>query len=144
MSKLLHKSMLDFPYLFSEIDRDNFHCPVGWDDIVYNLTKELHSIYPDLKVVQVKEKFAGLRYYIEPVPPELRNHIYDIIGKAEEEAYTTCMWCGSKEAKQGDIGNWIVTACDKCMEEKQAERKQQDEEWEARKKELMNKVYKTY
>lgn len=39
-------------------------CSKGWYPLLIALDEELNAIFPDYQVHQVKEKFAGLRYYI--------------------------------------------------------------------------------
>lgn len=54
-----------FPHLFRDIDRFNFAVGEGWKEIVTSLCEKLDALrLPDLKVVQVKEKFGGLRFYV--------------------------------------------------------------------------------
>jgi hypothetical protein len=60
--------------------------------------------------VQVKEKFGGLRYYIESGS----DAIHDLIDKAEDESFRTCEQCGKPGGLRG--GGWVSTTCDKCWE----------------------------
>ena len=66
----------------------------------------------DFRIVQVKEKFGGLRVYTNYGTDE----IYDIINEMEEEACRTCELCGSPEGKLREE-MWLAVRCDKCYEE---------------------------
>ena len=39
----------------------------GWYLIVADCDRDLTAINPDYQILQIKEKFGGLRYYIKPV-----------------------------------------------------------------------------
>ncbi len=88
----------------------------GWYDIIHDLSQKIvdHCQENDFeipKVFQVKEKFAGLRFYLENYPDE---KIREFIDQAEQESRETCEVCGS-EGKKRD-GSWIKTLCDKHAE----------------------------
>jgi hypothetical protein len=89
-------------------------CGKGWYDIITALDADLREIYPDYRVVQVKEKFGTLRYYIDGVPNELFDAIYARIGQAERESSITCETCSGP----GELRNngWLKTLCDTCQE----------------------------
>lgn len=85
-------------------------CPVGWEDLVEKLHQDIYVIKPDYKIDQIKEKFGGLRYYIDTYD---NDEIQRLIEEAEEKSYTICMYCGSGE---GIIrkDNWIEVSCYEC------------------------------
>ena len=60
------------------------------------------------ELCQVKEKFGGLRFYINGASKEC----HDIISKYEKLSYETCERCGNP-GKPNDTG-WITTLCDEC------------------------------
>jgi hypothetical protein len=78
----------------------------GWYSIIDRLVADLLELGWDGRVLQVKEKFGGLRFYIEQTTEVLHNRI----DKAKDEAYRTCEVCG----KPGFLRNngWIETRCD--------------------------------
>jgi len=84
-----------------------FDCPIGWVDIVDRCFTDLAQVGFTGIVTQVKEKFGGLRVYLGPVPPEIKEEVYKIITKAEEEAYEVCIECGMPGKKDG-----VYTLCD--------------------------------
>jgi len=63
-------------------------------------------------VVQVKEKFGGLRFYVTPAT----HKIFDRIHEVEEESFHICEVCG----KPGKLRNkipWWQTLCDTHLQE---------------------------
>lgn len=65
--------------------------------------------YP--RVVQVKEKFATLRYYMSASTDKME----DMIREAEQESAVTCEECGQPGVCRS--GGWLKTLCDKCATE---------------------------
>lgn len=107
----------DFPKLYSgRYDPINqnlmgfgFECEDGWVDILYNLSKKITEIYPEVKATQVKEKFGTLRFYIEGAPQE----VYDEIDKAEILSSKICELCG-KAGSMHHRGTWLKALCTEC------------------------------
>jgi hypothetical protein len=66
----------------------------------------------ELQVVaaQVKEKFGGLRFYVD----NGNDRIYGLISMAESMSYRICEDCGNP-GKSGGRG-WIRTLCDPCRD----------------------------
>lgn len=101
-------------YSYTELD----YMEPGWrrafgEEMCEELRNELlkyNSLY-DMRIVQIKEKFGGLRFYVGNVPSE--SKIYDIIHKYENLSYKICTECG-RPAHQYSNG-WIYTLCDKCI-----------------------------
>jgi len=93
-----------------------FECGDGWLKIIDNLSAEVTAI--DEKngsktiATQVKEKFGGLRFYIESGS----DAIFDLIDKAEDESFRTCETCGEPGTTRDD--GWVSTECDKCWDKK--------------------------
>jgi hypothetical protein len=75
----------------------------GWADIIKRLWEHKTDA---IKVVQVKEKFAGLRVYTSNSTPEFEA----MIEKAEEESFQTCEVCGAPGCVRA--GGWILTLCE--------------------------------
>ena len=74
----------------------------------------------DLRIMQIKEKFGGLRFYIEGEPEESR--VDAIINKYERMSERICGICG-KPARYLSQG-WIYPWCEDCKNdfEKQSKR----------------------
>ena len=61
------------------------------------------------RIVQLKEKFGGIRLYSNFASDEL----YDIIDKYEQISYKTCGVCGKPATKISK--GWIYPYCDNCI-----------------------------
>jgi hypothetical protein len=59
--------------------------------------------------VQVKEKFGGLRFYMDTYTDEDRA----LIQAAEDESRSTCEECGAPGTTQSR-GGWLLTLCPTC------------------------------
>jgi hypothetical protein len=103
----------------------------GWHDILNELSpvveREFKKIQEETgdvpEVLQIKEKFGGLRYYVSHSSDELDGAIRD----AEHRSFRTCEFCG----EPGQIGRlgarrsdpnpkkwgWAKTMCEKCEDE---------------------------
>ena len=55
---------------------------------------------------QVKEKFGGLRFYVDGGD----DWVYGAISMAESMSYRTCEVCGAPGVTRGE--GWIRTTCD--------------------------------
>jgi hypothetical protein len=89
----------------------------GWEPIVFELSRKIKELDKNkkVKVLQVKEKFGGLRYYMDFYSDEMNK----LISAAEKECYDTCEHCGTKEdVTTESINNWVKTLCKKCNEER--------------------------
>ncbi len=94
-------------------DAGFFELGEGWYGLIKNLIDELLQLGWDKRVQQVKEKFGGLRFYIEN--PPVGGH--EAISRYEKLSYSTCEKCG----KEGILraGGLIRTLCDEHSEGKE-------------------------
>jgi hypothetical protein len=77
-------------------------------------------------IMQVKEKFGGLRLYIsvdeEGLDPvryqELADQAQSLRRSAEDLSYKTCEWCGKLGSSGTDGGFWTLTLCGGCKDER--------------------------
>ena len=80
----------------------------GWA----NLVREAFENKPEnIKIVQVKEKFGGLRIYTDYHIEEFENLLQDI----ERRSFTICDVCGKPGTPRAK-GFWIRTTCDEDYE----------------------------
>ena len=91
-----------------------FSCGDGWYWLIDRLCSNLqwntdHNNQPQIVAVQVKEKFGGLRFYVESASPEQ----YAVISFAESLSYGVCEECGSPH-NIGRTSGWIRTLCETC------------------------------
>ena len=91
-----------------------FSCDDGWYDLIYKLCEKIEGELKkepnaEFNVCQVKEKFGGLRFYIDSGS----TRIYKLISTAEERSYKICEKCGEGGKLRDDTG-WYRTLCDEC------------------------------
>lgn len=79
----------------------------GWNGIIKELIEDLIKLGWNKQVCQVKEKFGGLRFYINDGSNEIHNRITD----AEKKSYEVCEKCGNLGKLRNDIG-WYLTLCE--------------------------------
>lgn len=112
----------------------------GWFKIIWDLSekidKEIDSHYAGkpselakaylsenytVNVFQVKEKFGGLRFYIDVDDSKLSKKINPYIREAENLSYKTCEKCG----RPGSIrrNGWISVQCDTCVKKEERRKK---------------------
>lgn len=123
-------------------------CEDGWYALIRDLCREITERYEkegipaDIIVEQIKEKFAGLRFYYSypnsrpafhaldilgdssirfypecnnDTPKSLRRDIADIVGKYEALSKTVCEICGAQGEARMDL-RWKRTLCNGCYE----------------------------
>jgi len=90
-----------------------FECSDGWFNLIWDLCEKIEKTSPskNFEVLQVKEKFGGLRFYTSSASKK----IFDLIRDAETESYCTCELCGNS-GKLKHRGIWVKTLCDSCAE----------------------------
>lgn len=121
--ELEQKLIEDFPKLYTQCNwpmTDTAMCwgfpGNGWYNLIYKLSKDIQDCidlngYKQVEAVQVKEKFGGLRYYVDSATED----IWDLIDVAEQDSYTICEVCGKPGKLIG--GGWMRTLCEDCNDE---------------------------
>lgn len=100
----------------------NIECGKGWESLYKPIFEYIENYNQDkteeeqIIVTQVKEKFGGLRFYVNYHTDEL----LEMINNAEDESYLICETCGSKE-NVGQTGGWIETICYNCVKKRSKE-----------------------
>lgn len=90
--------------IYAQVDK-------GWTPILKSLIADLLEMGWDGTVYQVKEKFAGLRFYIG----EGSDAIYARINDAENSSLRTCEYCGAPgKLEHLNGGYWLKTLCQSC------------------------------
>jgi hypothetical protein len=84
----------------------------GWLGMVKSLIEDLIKLGWDKQICQAKEKFGGLRFYINSGSDEIHKRIIE----AERKSHEVCEKCG--EPGKSISGGWIVTLCEFHAEEK--------------------------
>ena len=88
----------------------------GWYPIIERLSSSIQQhiefvnkkeeVCPQVVVMQVKEKFGGLRFYYEGGD----EYIHGLVSMAESWADIACETCGGIGKRRG--GGWVRTLCD--------------------------------
>ena len=91
-----------------------FECGDGWFTLIDILCTCIQMYMSrhrgmEVKAVQVKEKFGGLRFYIDGGDDKVDN----LIEIADSLSYKICEECGSMDRVTQTKG-WISTRCKKC------------------------------
>ena len=88
--------------------RSGFYVGKGWRPVVEKALEQMVAAGWDKELLQVKEKFGGLRIYVG----HASDKIYEIIANATAACSKLCENCG----EPGTLGgtHWVVTLCDKC------------------------------
>ncbi len=96
----------------------------GWFDLIYNLSKEINRLAESkgikVKVLQVKEKFGGLRFYVRTADEEVRN----LIASAENLSMDTCERCGKSGQKVRSNSGYASNICNECHDKFEEKKKQ--------------------
>lgn len=105
------------PNLFDSESKPSVCCGDGWFGIILELTEDLEcmgardGLSAEVKASQIKEKFGGLRYYLDgPVSDEM----YERISAAEDRSFKTCEACGSTDGVVTSGKGWLTSLCEKC------------------------------
>jgi hypothetical protein len=131
MSESIYSQLIkDHPLLYSK--HFYFECGPGWYDLIRNLSIQLSQHLEEIKslnpsgyqeflrdhrdpktpdelptiVAQVKEKFGGLRFYVNYSDRAEMNKLIDL---AEKLSFKICEECGKKGKRRGK--RWIQTLC---------------------------------
>jgi hypothetical protein len=89
----------------------------GWRELIKQLTAEISDIVggpdalPDFRVVQVKEKYGELRFYIRAVPAYHGDAIDEAVLQAEARSRRTCEVCGAPGELRETEEGYLYTAC---------------------------------
>lgn len=103
-----------------------FQIGAGWLSIIDGLATSIEDLcsdgIADLEVIQVKEKFGGLRFYYgfaktSNIDQETKKQIEQLVKKAEDRCLNTCEACG--EPGQLRKGNWLRVLCDTHHQQQQ-------------------------
>ena len=114
---------------FSENDMFISNVPAGWFNIVDEMCQKLSSLIeesyakyppsedsPGFSVLQIKEKFGGLRFYwlMNSKDDDVYEKIREIIDECETKAEVTCQVTGNP-GKLCKNGRWLYTLSEETM-----------------------------
>ena len=104
-------------YIPTPYELFGIECGDGWKDLIEPIIEYINNYNKDKKeedkiiISQIKEKFGGLRFYVDRWNEEVHN----MINNAEEESYKVCELCGSREDVGQTANGWITTLCHNCV-----------------------------
>ena len=104
VAKLVDKFV---PNYYKSVDVDE-----GWYQIIVDCDNELTAIDPNYSILQIKEKFGGLRYYMSPsndTTVEQRDAMHKVVSKYEVVAAQTCEATGLPGVLMKSVGGWLKT-----------------------------------
>jgi hypothetical protein len=84
----------------------------GWLGMIKQLIEDLIKAGWNKEICQIKEKFGGLRFYIN----EGNEEVWKLISEAEKKSYQICETCG--EPGEPENTGWIKTACTAHMKQR--------------------------
>ena len=115
-----------YPKLFSERNKSRretafygIACGDGWFWLIDQLCSSIQSYIDNSPrdqtvVAQLKEKFGGLRFYVNYSD----TNISGMIWLAEEMSYNICEVCGSTKDVSSTTG-WVKVRCKTCMDKEE-------------------------
>lgn len=117
---------VEFPTVFGE--NLFFECGDGWIKLITEIASFISNKTKHCRAVQVKEKFGGLRFYVEfsydeggvcLVDEQTITDIYQFITDTEEKSVRICETCGVEltslnKCPQSKLGHWIQNICLDC------------------------------
>lgn len=96
--------------------------PRGWrlafgDQMIKELDQLLkkYNLENEYRIVQIKEKFGGLRWYDDGFSEEGWEEYKAWLNKYEDLSFKTCMTCGKPAI--GFTKGWITPLCKDCMKD---------------------------
>lgn len=117
-------------------------CGKGWEKLYAPLFQLCNLL--NIDVLQVKEKFGGLRFYVGGVSEEYFDMVHAFIDAMAAYSYRVCEECGirNKHCREGDKtytpvkvtteGGWLFTLCEQCRKERYDKWAAADAAWRAK------------
>jgi hypothetical protein len=95
-------------------------CNEGWKEIIDEVSAKIEAVNNKyspssyIHAAQIKQKFGGLRYYIniEDIDEQDVKYVYEVIAEAESKSFTVCEVCGQHASSAKDRRYYIETLCD--------------------------------
>lgn len=96
--------LIDLSHLRSAFDditahgydkKNHIECQLGWLQLVVDCHNELKRLDPNYTVLQIKQKFGGLRYYFDTkLGGEVQELMSEVVRRYEAKAEKTCELTG--------------------------------------------------
>lgn len=117
----------DFPNLYRDRNAPmtdtcmcwGFTCEDGWEPLIREVSEKLEPlcIGNNNRAGQVKQKFGGLRIYMdydENISVEDRNKIFEITVDAQTKSWEICELCGNP-GELRNVKHYVSVKCDDCF-----------------------------
>ena len=105
--------------IFTPIELFGIECGKGWEKLYKPLINYIEKFNKDkneteqIQILQIKEKFGQLRFYVNFTTLEL----YEMIRNAERKSWDVCETCGN-EKYVGHTHHYISICCIDCLKNK--------------------------
>ena len=116
------KKSKNYDYSYTEFDFIPDGWRIGFGEFLLEDLREacLKTNFLDkLRIIELKEKFGGLRIYTNGVPEEIN----EVIRKYEFISEYICMFCGNPNAFNINNGGWFMPICEKCWNNRNKKRR---------------------
>jgi len=89
-------------------------CGKGWYQLIEDFLTKISVLCENdyVHIIDIKEKFGGLRIYCQGGTPE----VFDLIQRTENKSYEICEVCGNDGTYYGEL-TWKSTLCPKHFRE---------------------------
>src|SRR5512146_3224372 len=92
----------------------------GWQPLIRGLDANLRELDPNYRIGQIKEKFGGLRYYVDAFEGD--TELADkLVRAAEDVSFKLCEDCGAPGEPSAWNGFWVETLCSRCTADRRDE-----------------------
>jgi hypothetical protein len=96
-------------------------CGRGWTHLITQLVDDLDDFGLPYNILQIKEKFGGLRFYwcaegdesgrgLTGTERDVSNEMQRRVDVAEQDSFSICEICGEPGRTRGE--GWVRTLCD--------------------------------
>ena len=112
------KPLEDYDYEYTWADDISRGWRIAFGDQMIEELDQLLKKYnfeDKYRIVQIKEKFGGLRWYDNGFPEEGHKEYTDWLCKYEDLSFKTCIRCGKPAI--GFTKGWIMPLCKDCMKD---------------------------
>lgn len=90
----------------------------GWNDLLREMFDKMFDLGWSGELMQVKEKFGGLRVHLASNPDDhlIHDTLWNLVTEYERRSNTICEICGGFPAEIKNLGVWLKTQCDQCFQ----------------------------
>lgn len=113
-SRNLNKIITRFPSIL--VDCHGYDIENGWANLLFELLEKIEKIYPETKILQIKEKFGAMRVYPGAINnKKISEEVFQLTYKYEEKSQHICEFTGEPGTTR-ILSGWMKTCCDEIWE----------------------------